>query len=103
MLINDERQMPYFLDYHPSDEIHEQLYNLICNACDTLSIPITNIVEHPGDYCVNYYFRTSGTVSYIKFYIDSSGYVSYAKPMSLNGKEDSEFQLLIDEIKDHLV
>lgn len=103
MLINDEHQMPFVINYHPSDEIHEQLYNLVCSACDTLSIPITNIVEHPEDYSVNYYFRTSGTISYFKFYVDKKGYVSYAKPMSLNGKEDSEFQLLIKEIQDHLI
>ena len=101
-LLNDERQMPIIMDYHPSDDIHEKLYNLVCNACDTLSIPITNVVEHK-DYSVNYYFRTSNTVSYIKIYINANGFVSYAKPMSLIGKEDNEFQLLIDEIKNHFV
>ncbi len=102
-LINDERQMPIVVDYHPSDNIHEQLYNLISNACDTLSIPITNIVEHLNDYSVNYYFRTSGTVSYLKVYIDKSDFVSYAKPMSLAGNEDTEFKLLINEIRNHFV
>lgn len=102
-LLNDERQMPIILDYHPSDCIHEQLYNLICSSCDTLSIPITNIVEHPEDYSVNYYFRTSNTVSYIKIYINKDGFVSYAKPMSLLGKGDAEFQSLLDEIKNHFV
>lgn len=102
-MINDERQMPIVMDYHPSDEIHEQLFNLISNACDTLSIPITNVVEHKDDYSVNYYFRTSGYVSYLKVYINKENFVTYAKPMSLNGSEDEELKMLINEIKNHFV
>lgn len=102
-MINDERQMPIVMDYQPSDEIHEQLYNLICNACDTLSIPITNVVEHKDEYSVNYYFRTSGNVSYLKVYINDDNFITYAKPMSLNGREDSELKMLINEIRNHFV
>lgn len=102
-MINDERQMPIIMDYHPSDDIHEQLYNLICNACDTLSIPITNVVEHNDDYSVNYYFRTSGNVSYLKVYINDQNFITYAKPMSLNGCDDTELKMLINEIKNHFV
>lgn len=102
-LINDERQMPIIVDYHPSDKIHEQLYNLICNACDTLSIPITNVVERKEDYSVSYYFRTSGNVSYLKVYINKDNFITYAKPMSLNGWNDAELKLLINEIKNHFV
>lgn len=102
-LINDERQMPIKMDYSPSDDIHEQLYNLICNACDTLSIPLTNAVEHKEDYSVCYYFRTSGNVSYLKVYINKDNFITYAKPMSLNGWEDAELKMLINEIKTHFV
>ena len=101
--LNDERQMPLKMDYQPSDEIHEQLYNLICNACDTLSIPLTNAVEHNEDYNVCYYFRTSGNVSYLKVYINKDNFITYAKPMSLNGWDDAELKLLINEIKNHFV
>lgn len=101
--LNDERQMPIIMDYQPSDEIHEQLYNLICNACDTLSIPLTNAVEHNEDYNVCYYFRTSGNVSYLKVYINKDNFITYAKPMSLNGWDDAELKLLINEIKNHFV
>lgn len=100
-LINDEAQMPIAFDYHPSDDIHEQLYHLISNASDTLDIQITNIVEHPEDYSVIFYFRTSDSVSYFKIYVNNKGFVSYAKPMSLRGKEDVELQMLIEEIKKH--
>lgn len=100
MLLNDERAMPLIFNYVPSDEIHEKLYNLIRSACDGLTIQITNVVEHE-DYSVNFYFRTSDNLSYIKIYINGSGFVTYAKPMSLLGKDDKELTILIEEIQNH--
>ena len=93
--------MPLIFNYTPSDDIHEKLYHMIRSACDSLSIQITNVVEHKEDYSVMYYFRTSNTMSYIKIYIDASGYVTYAKPMSLIGAEDKELKVLIETIMNH--
>ena len=101
MMLNDERTMPLIFDYVPSDEIHEKLYNLIRSACDGLTIQITNVVEHKEDYSVVFYFRTSDSLSYIKIYINESGFVTYAKPMSLLGKDDKELAILIEEIQNH--
>jgi hypothetical protein len=103
MILDNEREMPLIFNYVPSDSIREKLFNMIRCACDGLSIQITNVVEHSGDYSVNYYFRTSDSYSYIKVYIDASGFVTYAKPMSLLGKDDSELKLLIEEITAHFI
>ena len=102
-MLNSERQMPLVINYEPTDEIHAQIFNLIQSACDTLDITITNIVEHPEDYSVNYYFRTSGTVSYLKIYINDKGFVTYARPLSLIGREDTQLQLLTKEIQGHFI
>jgi hypothetical protein len=40
-------------------------------------------------------------MSYIKIYMDASGFVTYAKPMSLIGQEDKELIVLIEEITRH--
>lgn len=101
MMLDNERAMPLVFDYVPSDDMHEKLYNMIRSACDAFSIQITNVVEHKEDYSVVYYFRTSGTMSYIKIYIDASGFVTYAKPMSFIGQEDKELMLLIETITNH--
>ncbi len=101
MMLDDERIMPLIFDYVPSDEVHENLYNLIRSACDGLTIQITNVVEHKEDYSVIFYFRTSGSLSYIKIYINESGFVTYAKPMSLLGKDDKELAVLIEEMQNH--
>ena len=58
-------------------------------------------MEHPEDYSVVYYFQTSGSFSYIKIYINDKGFVTYAKPMSLSGLEDSELKALIFDINNH--
>lgn len=101
LMLDSERAMPLVFDYLPSDSIHEKLYNLIRSSCDSLGIQITNVVEHKEDYSVMYYFRTSDTMSYIKIYTDASGFVTYAKPMSLIGQDDGELKALIEEITRH--
>ena len=103
MLLNDERILPFVFIYTPSDDIHERLYNMIRSACDGLSVQITNVVEHPEKYCVDYYMRTSGSYSYIKVYMDKHGFITYAKPMSMLGPEDEELSALINEINDHFI
>jgi hypothetical protein len=103
MLLNSERVLPFVFDYTPSDDIHERLYNMIRSACDGLSVQITNVVEHPEDYSVVYYMRTSGSYSYIKVYLDKNGFVTYAKPMSMLGSEDEELSAVINEINDHFI
>ena len=103
MLLNDERSMSYKFDYTPSDETHCKLFDLIRTACDVLSVQITNVVEHAEDFSTSYYMRTSGTFSYIKVYINSNGFVTFAKPMSLNGTEDKELSSIIEIINSHFI
>lgn len=100
-IIDNENLMPTFFSYNPTEGIHASLYNMVNSACDGLGIKIVNVVEHKEDYSVNYYFHTSNSYSYIKFYIDASGFVSYAKPLSFLGDNDSELKLLLEYIEGH--
>ena len=101
LMLNSERAYPYIFDYHPSDEMREKLYRMIKSACDTLSIQLTNVVEHNEYYNIVYYMRTSDVFSYMKIYINDKGFVTYAKPMSMLGAEDHELQALINEVSNH--
>ena len=103
MMINEERGMSFKFDYVPSDETFGKLYDLIRSACDTIGVQITNVVEHAEDYSIIFYMRTSGTFSYIKIYVNSKGFITNAKPMSLLGTEDSELNLIIETINSHFV
>lgn len=103
MLLNDERGMSYKYEYIPSDESHRKLLDLIRSACDTISVQITNVVEHAEDFSTIYYMRTSETFSYIKVYVNSNGFITYAKPMSLKGNDDRELCEIIEIIKTHFI
>ena len=103
MMLNDERGMSYKFNYTPSDESFSKLYDLIRSACDSINVQITNVVEHKEDYSVVFYMRTSGTFSYIKVYVNTDGFITYAKPMSLKGSEDGELGSVIEIIKSHFI
>lgn len=98
-LLDDEHLLPLQQLYQPSTAMHQRLHDLIQSACDSLGIQLTNTVEHDNGYSVYYYFRTSGTISYLKAYINKSGFVTYATPMSLAGAADHELSLLVEEIQ----
>lgn len=103
IMLNDERGMSYKFDYIPSDESHSKLFDLIRSACDSISVQITNVVEHSEDFSTVYYMRTSGTFSYIKVYINADGFITYAKPMSLKGTDDGELSAIIEIINSHFI
>lgn len=103
IMLNDEQGISYKYNYIPSDESHCKLLDLIRSACDTISVQITNVVEHAEDFSTTYYMRTSGTFSYIKVYVNSNGFITYAKPMSLKGKDDGELSEIIEIINSHFV
>lgn len=103
IMLNVEQGMSYKYNYIPSDESHRKLLDLIRSACDTISVQITNVVEHAEDFSTTYYMRTSGTFSYIKVYVNSNGFITYAKPMSLKGKDDGELSEIIEIINSHFV
>lgn len=103
IMLNDEQGMSYKYNYIPSDESHSKLLDLIRSACDTISVQITNVVEHAEDFSTTYYMRTSGTFSYIKVYVNSNGFITYAKPMSLKGEYDGELNEIIEIINSHFV
>lgn len=103
MMLNDERGISYIFNYTPSDESHSKLFDMIRSACDTINVQITNVVEHPEDFSTLYYMRTSDTFSYIKVYVNSDGFITYAKPMSLKGKEDGELSAIIEIINSHFI
>lgn len=103
MMLNEERAMSYKFDYIPSNEFYSKLFDLIRSACDTISVQITNVVEHKEDYSIVFYMRTSGTFSYLKIYVNSDGFITYAKPMSLKGTEDGELNVIIEIINSHFI
>lgn len=98
-VLKDESNVEYAYDYTPSSQPLEQLFTQITSACDSLAIPITNIVEHASQYYVIYYLKTSGRFSQIQFYYNSSGSITHCIPSSDMGLEDLLLQELINGLK----
>lgn len=103
IMLNNENAFPCVFDYVPSDDLRKNLYHIIRSSCDSLSIQLTNVVEHSEDFSIMFYFRTCNVFSYLKVYINSKGFVTYARPMSMLGGEDSDLIALIEEINNRLV
>lgn len=87
------------LSYHPTTGLFQTLYQKIDAICSESGIQITNIVEYPSKYYVLYFFKTSGTFSYIQFYYRNKGGFTTANPKSDMGEEDEKLQSLINQLK----
>lgn len=86
------------LQYLPSNESLDRLYQLININCSELNIEITNIVEYSENYYVTYYLKTTGKFSYIQFYYTKIGNLTQAIPKSDLGINDEKLKMLINQI-----
>lgn len=86
------------IDYQPSTDFLEVLFSKIQSACNELEIEIFNIDEQVEQYFVNYFFKTSGKISYIMFYFKMNGRFSTAMPKSDIGSDDELLIQLIQKL-----
>ncbi len=98
-ILADEHNIEYRYDYTPSDDLLEKLHARITSSCDSLSVKITNIVEHGPQYYVAYYLHTTGRFAQMIFYYNSSGFLTHCIASSDLGPDDTLLQELIDDLK----
>ncbi len=91
------------IHYTPTTDLFNELYSVIQNACNELGISITNVVERPHQYFVNYFFKSDTVCSFIQFYFNSKGQLTKAQPRTYEHKEDNKLQQLITKIKEHVI
>ena len=84
--------------YTPSNDILATLYNNMESICSDMGIKITNIVEYLSNYCVYYYLQGSGGFSWIQFFINKDGFISYAQPFSDEGTDDSILNSVVERL-----
>ena len=94
-VLNAPFHYPITVDYEPSNERLEYLYQKVNACCNELDITICNIKEHIGNYYVIYYLLTDGRFSYIQFYFNKKG-LSTANPKSDLGPNDNKLNQLIE-------
>lgn len=96
--LSDESNIEYTYHYEPSSKPLAELNSKVLSVCDDLGIRITNVVEHPNQYYVVYYLKTSGKFSQVMFYYKANGSISNGVPSSDKGDEDALLQQLIDDL-----
>ena len=98
-IMENESGMQYSIDYQPSSESFLQLYFKMKSACDNFDIHITNIVEHPEQFYVSYYLKTSGKFASVQFYFKKNFALTHALPFSELGTDDEKLKELVEYLK----
>jgi len=98
-VFQNDSNMQFAVNYAPSNDSLKQLYEKMQSVCDDTGITITNIVEHPQQYYVAYYLKTSGRFSQILFYFDRNNSITHALPSSDMGAEDEKMNKLISSFQ----
>lgn len=92
----NEQNIRYKIDYHPSMESLKTLHNRMLSLCDEYGITLTNVIE--GHYQLTYYMKASGNYAAITFFFDKKGCINYAVPLSDIGEADTKLLQLIDKL-----
>lgn len=92
----DEENIRYKIDYHPSLESLKALYHRMISLCDECGIVLTNVVE--GNYQVAYYMKASGQYASMTFFFSGKGVINYAAPLSDVGENDEKLSVLIEKL-----
>lgn len=92
----NEDNIKYEIEYHPSYESLKTLHGRMISLCDECGIVLTNVVEE--HYKLIYYMKSSGNYASLTFYFDGNGFISYACPLSDIGEADLKLDQLIDKL-----
>lgn len=94
-LLNSDYVIDSKLDYQPSTDSFNQLFQFVLAAASELDIKLINVVESIPNYYITYLFKTSGQFSYIQFFFNGSHQITRAMPKSDLGEQDEKLQQLI--------
>ena len=94
-LLNSDYVIDTKLDYQPSTDSFNQLFQFVLAAASELDIKLINVVESIPNYYISYLFKTSGRFSYIQFFFNASHQITRAMPKSDLGEQDEKLQQLI--------
>ena len=80
--------------YTPASAALEYLDQIVQECATQANLLITNIVDHPSQYFVNYYFFSSNYHK-IQFAYNKKGDISTATPSTIGNIDDAEFKHLL--------
>lgn len=95
-LFQNDQDIKYKIDYHPSLESLKTLHSRMISLCDECDITLTNVVEE--HYQLVYYMKASGNYAAITFFFNGKGFINYAAPLSDIGEADIKLSQLIKKL-----
>ena len=68
------------LNYEPSNNTAQYLFEIISQLCDKVQIAILNVVERLEHYQIIYCLNTSSEYAWITFFVNAKGLITYGAP-----------------------
>lgn len=86
------------LDYEPSNNTAQYLFEVMSQICDEVQVDILNVVERFEHYYIIYCLNTSSEYAWISFSVNAKGLITYGAPQAQD-INDEKLILLIDKIQ----
>ena len=98
-LMADESSIEFQVDYVPSTPALATLFRHVASICSEYKIKISNIMEHPANYHVEYFVITSGRFAFLDFYFKANGAISSVMSKSDLGADDEKLKLIVERLE----
>ena len=98
-LVNDPFEQDIPMNYLPTNQLFQSLFQKVSALCCEYDIRITNVIEEPEKYFVLYCFKTGGKFSLIQFYYNQKNGFTTALPKSDIGNDDGKLKMLINQLE----
>lgn len=97
-VMSNEDDISYEVSYEPSTDSFRELYLKMIGLLEQYESRLVNVVEYPEAYYVRYCLKTSGAFSYVDFFVDGKGFLTYARPSSDLGNADVKLQSILNDL-----
>ena len=89
--------------YAPAGEMAAKLYAIVAEVCRDGGVRILNVVEHPDEYKINYYFSSDEGEFQVTFYFNSGGFFTRMMPYAVKGCPAAVVENFAAAIANHVV
>ena len=95
----DEANINHHIEYAPTYESLGMLRDTMVSLCEEGGISLLSVEE--ADWQVNFFLKTSGCNSLVRFYYNRKGHITHAVPLSEKGENDKDLQELVTKLEAH--
>jgi DNA polymerase III epsilon subunit-like protein len=91
------------LDYEPSNNTAQYLFEVMSQLCDDVQVDILNVVERLEHYQIIYCLNTASDYAWITFFVNAKGLITYGAPQAQDINDEKLIQLIdkIQQLTEH--